>query len=296
MTLRYRSYAKINLYLDVLNRRRDGIHHIETIFQTVGLHDDLRFTPAEKGISLTCSDPRLPTGEDNLVVRAARLLQRETDTTKGVAIHLEKRIPLAAGLAGGSGNAAATLVALDTLWKLNLAPAKLARLALRLGSDVPYCLRGGTMAATGRGERLTPLSRLRGVWYVLAHPDLAISAGAAYGHPALTRNTRPRFAGRTRDFRIALRALADGDLPRLCFNRLVEPLMVDYPELARLRVRLLRGGCVAALVSGSGPTVFGLCLSHEAARHAAKTLEDVRTTVTHGVPFGIRRTAGPSAG
>ena len=293
MTIYYRSYAKLNLYLDVLNRRRDGFHNIETIFQTVGLHDDLRFSLTASDVTLSCSEPRLPNGEGNLIVRAAELLRRETGTVAGASIHLDKRIPLAAGLAGGSGNAAATLVALNALWDLGLPPAKLAGFALRLGSDVPYCLHGGTMAATGRGERLTALPRLRGVWYVLAHPGLEISAGTAFGHPRLTHNAQSRFAGRTRDFRQALRALAGGDLPRVLHNRLAEPLLTEYPELAELRDRLLASGCADAIVSGSGPTVFGVCDSHKAAVRAADSLGDVRTTVAHGVPFGVREIAEP---
>lgn len=161
----YRSYAKINLYLDVLGRRRDDYHNIETIFQSVDLADELFFSDQPSRITLVCSVPELGTVESNLVYRAATLLKERTGCPLGARIQLEKRIPIAAGLAGGSSNAAATLVALNTLWNLRLTANAIRTLALELGSDVPYCTVGGTMAAMRRGEDLRPLppSRAHGL-------------------------------------------------------------------------------------------------------------------------------------
>ncbi len=216
----YHSYAKINLYLDVLNRRSDGFTNIETIFQTVSLCDELRFQPADAGIHFSCNMPSLADPSSNLVCRAANLLQEQTGCVKGIAIHLEKRIPIAAGLAGGSGNAAATLIALNALWGLNLEEAQQEKIAAQLGSDVPYCLHGGTVAATGRGERMEILDPVEIQWIVLVHPPLAITAGHAYGHPRLTRNMETTVGGKTGAFRRALGDLRNGQIAALIANRM----------------------------------------------------------------------------
>lgn len=284
----YRSFAKVNLYLDVLNRRRDGFHDIETIFQTVSLCDELTVAPAGT-LTLTCSNPNLETGPGNLVWRAATLLREVTGCTAGAALHLEKKIPLAAGLAGGSGDAAATLIGLNGLWDLGLTARRLARLALRLGSDVPYCLHGGTVAARGRGEQMADLPALPRTWMVLVHPDREISAAEAYGHPGLVRNLEPRFAGWTRGLRAARWALLKGQTASVVRNTLADPLIAQYPELGEIRESLKRLGCAAAAVSGSGPTVFGLCAGEEEAHRVAKALTGVRTTVVHTVSHGVTR-------
>ena len=151
-------YAKINLTLEILGKRADGFHEVRTVMQTVGLADRLEVSAAAD-LSFTCSDPALAT-PDNLVYRAARLLQAEYAVRTGAALRLEKRIPVAAGLGGGSSDAAATIVALNRLWNLQLSLTEQRRLAARLGSDVPFILTGGTALATGRGERITPLPPL----------------------------------------------------------------------------------------------------------------------------------------
>ena len=212
--LTFRSHAKINLYLDVLDRRPDGFHNIETIFQTVSLADELTVAEAPSGVVLTCSRPDLDCGPGNLVCRAAALLLARTGCVRGARIHLEKHIPVAAGLAGGSGNAAATLDALNRLWKLGLTPAQLQAFGLELGSDVPYCLVGGTQGATGRGEQLVPLPPVPQTWCVLAHPPIQVSTAAVYHSPRLFRNTETPSAGRTRTFQCALDALSAGDWAR----------------------------------------------------------------------------------
>ncbi len=287
--LHYRSYAKINLYLDVLRRRRDGFHNIETIFQTVSLCDQLTFAEERSHILLTCSDPDLDSGEGNLVYRAAELLRAETGCTLGARIHLEKAIPIAAGLAGGSGNAAATLVALNKLWDLRLSDARLRGLALRLGSDVPYCTHGGTVAATRRGEDLDPLPELPPTWLVLVHPPIAVSASRTYNHPQLERNPAPAFAGRTRGFRDALRAVSRGDVAQAVFNRMERPVFHDQPQLAETTQRLRDLGCPAAAMSGSGPTLFGLCTDQRQARAVAEAVTDYPTSVVATVRVGVER-------
>lgn len=266
-TLVCRSFAKVNLYLDVLPRRADGFHNIETVFQTVGLWDELSFAPAGDGeVSLTCSRGDLSTGPDNLVRRAAALLNREAGTRHGARIHLDKRIPVAAGLAGGSGNAAAALAALSTLWGLDFTRPRLARLALELGSDVPYCLTGGLMAGTLRGEEIHPLPPAPETWFVLVHPPVAVSTRDAYNHPLLEKNAERPFAGKTASFRRALRALAAGDLSGTLFNRMEAPIFQTHPQLAGIKAALLGAGCAAAVMSGSGPTVYGVCPSQDEAQ------------------------------
>ncbi len=289
VSILYRSYAKINLYLEVLRRRRDGYHAIETIFQSVGLADELHFTERASGIALTCSTSELDSGEANLVHRAATLLQRKTDCSQGARIHLEKKIPIAAGLAGGSGNAAATLLALNHLWDLGLTLAELQRLALELGSDVPYCMIGGTMAAGGRGEQLTPLADVPAAWAVLLHPPMAVSASRVYNSPKLRLSGEKSFAGRTASFRRAIAALQRGDLPGVVFNRMEEVVFDEQPHLAAAKQRLIEAGCCAAAMSGSGPTIFGLCASKQEALAAAAAFDGESVSVVNAVPMGLER-------
>ncbi|MCC6699324.1 MAG: 4-(cytidine 5'-diphospho)-2-C-methyl-D-erythritol kinase [Candidatus Hydrogenedentes bacterium] len=273
-----RSHAKINLYLDVLRKRRDGYHHIETIFQTVSLADKLDFEPRASGLSMECTNPGLQAGDDNLVMRAARALQAATGCALGAHIYLDKRIPLAAGLAGGSGNAAATLWALNQLWETRLPAARLHRIAATLGADVPYCLVGGTVAATGRGEIMSALPALPKTWIILLHPELAVSTKAVYTSPHLEKSSERPFAGRTPSFRKAIRAIREGDFAAGIFNRMETAVFRMHPELAELKAALLHAGCKAAAMSGSGPTVFGVCDSEAQARQVAGALPGIRTT------------------
>ena len=285
----YRSYAKINLYLGVLNRRRDGFHNIETIFQTVSLFDELVVEPVREGIVLECSNPALPCDSGNLVYRAAEMMREEHGVTSGVRLLLRKSIPLAAGMAGGSGNAAATLIALNEVWDLQLPLARLRTMALALGSDVPYCLHGGTMAATRRGEELAVLDPLPETWIVLVHPRLEVSAGSVYSSPLLRRSAEPPFAGRTRSFRRVLRALHAGDIPGAVHNAMEAAVFSRHPELSDLKGRLLTLGCAAAAMSGSGPTVFGLARSKSHAEEVAGHLSERNASIVCPVPQGVRR-------
>ena len=285
----YRSFAKINLYLDVLRRRRDGYHDIETIFQTVDLGDELHFSEYPRRVSLSCSDPALDAGDSNLVFQAATLLRERTGCSQGARILLDKRIPIAAGLAGGSGNAAATLAALNQLWGLHVGDMEIRRLALELGSDVPYCMTGGTLAATGRGERMTPLSPLKKTWFVLLHPEIEVSASRVYNSAALEFSTEKPFAGMTRSFRRAIRDAERGDLAQAVFNRMEGAVFADHSRLAEAKQALLDRGCLAAAMSGSGPTLFGICTSRAKAQRIADTFGDYRTSVICTVPVAIER-------
>ena len=266
----WRSFAKINLYLDVLRKRRDGYHNIETIFQTVNLYDELTFVN-DNHLSMTCSGAGLDTGRSNLVYRAAALLQEETGCMRGARIHLEKRIPIAAGLAGGSGNAAATLSALNKLWDLRLPLGRLTRLARVLGSDVSYCLYGGTMAGTQRGEELSALPPIQNVWFVLAHPSAAMSAVSAYNHALL--ETFANRLSRENAHSEKQSEPSQREIFLSSFNRMEKPVFAEHKTLFDIKEILLKAGCDAVAMSGSGPTLFGVCHSQRDALKVAELLK-----------------------
>ncbi len=289
VTLAYRAYAKINLYLDVLNKRRDGYHDIETIFQSVSLADELVFSERQSRLSLACSLPELDSGDENLVMRAAKLLRQRSGCRLGARIRLVKAIPIAAGLAGGSSDAATALLALNHLWELGWSRAQLHTLAQELGSDVPYCIVGGTVAATRRGDELRSLEPLPTTWFVLLHSDVSVSTTRVYSSPKLTRRQDKPFAGRTPTFRKTLRALESGHLEQVVFNRMEGPVFANHPHLANVKRRLLDSGCLAAAMSGSGATLFGVCTSRKHATRIADSFTDYKTSVVCSVPTCVER-------
>lgn len=287
--LGYRAYAKLNLYLEVLDERPDGYHNIETIFQTIDLGDDLYFTEHRSAVTLTCDSKEIDTGEENLAHRAATLLKRRFDRRQGVSIAIIKRIPVAAGLAGGSADAAATLVALNHLWDLGLDRARLCELALELGSDVPYCVVGGTVAATGRGEELEPLPPLSHAWFLLLHPPLAVSTSRIYHHPRLSRGPARPPNGRTDGLERALAGLERGDFTGAVHNGMESVVFYEHPQLKEWKSRLMEGGALAAAMSGSGPTLFGMFRAKRDAQKAAGAFPDVKTSLVRPVKVGVER-------
>ncbi|MFO0925608.1 MAG: 4-(cytidine 5'-diphospho)-2-C-methyl-D-erythritol kinase [Gemmataceae bacterium] len=264
--------AKVNLFLEVLGRRPDGYHDLATLMVTVGLFDTLELRPAASGaVTLHCDHPGLSTGADNLVCRAARLMRDRFGVGAGVDLRLTKRIPLAAGLAGGSSDAAATLAGLNRLWRLGLDDATLGRLGAELGSDVTFFFSAPAAWCTGRGEIVAPTPIGRPLYLVLACPPVGLSTASVFG--ALTLPDRPV------DGEPIRRALADGDvteLGRLLFNRLEEPAMRLCPEVARLRARLAELGPAGVLMSGSGSTVFALAADADHAECLSRALTAVK--------------------
>ena len=247
--------AKINLALEVAGKRPDGYHEVAMIMQSVSLHDTLILSLQESDITLMCDRPELPCDHSNLAYRAAELLRREVGVARGVKIELNKRIPLAAGLAGGSTDAAAVLKGLNRLWGLALSPVELEQLAARLGSDVPFCLWGGTSLATGRGEILTPLPDFAGHGVVLANPPLHVSTALVYG------NYRGAVGNRRRDIFPLRRSIEQQDFAAVAdtlFNDLETVTVPAYPQVAEIKEQLLQAGAAGVLMSGSGPTVFAL--------------------------------------
>jgi len=255
------SPCKVNLLLNTLGRRADGFHDLETVMQPLRLFDRLVFARAPQGIQLSCNVPGLPTDGRNLVHRAAALFLEALEIQEGVRVELEKNIPLAAGLGGGSGNAATTLLGLNELFGGPLAPAGLLGLAASLGSDVPFFLQGQPALATGRGERIEPLEpfpALKGAAFVLIYPGFGISTPWAYQQLARfpeAVNGRP---GRARELVSRLQGADLAAAGAAFYNALELPALEKYPLLALFQEFLRENGATAALMSGSGSTTFAV--------------------------------------
>jgi 4-diphosphocytidyl-2-C-methyl-D-erythritol kinase len=262
------SCCKVNLLLNILGKRPDGFHEVETLMHPVALYDRLSFDRSDKDIKLTCSDPILPVHSRNLVYRAAALFLKKAAINEGVRIHLEKRIPISAGLGGGSGNAAATFLALNELFGHPLAPADLHEMAASLGSDIPFFLQSRPALAVGRGEVIQPLEffpALRDTHIFLIHPGFGISTAWAYQHLAHFPQAQKGRPGRAEKLAATLRA---GDLAaagRELYNSLEAPALNKYPLLELFQEFLRDNGAWAALMSGSGSTTFALVQTEAAA-------------------------------
>lgn len=267
--LTLKAYAKINLALDVLSKRADGYHEVAMVMQTIDLADIVRFNNQDGDITVTANIPALACDDSNLAYRAAALLKEKFGVAQGVHISLEKNIPMAAGLAGGSADAAAVLAGLNCLWNLGLSSERLCELGAALGSDVPFCLRGGTMLAEGRGEKLTRLPSLPECFVVLAKPAIGVSTAWVYGNfCAEVVNDRP-------DIGSILACLENGDLPgvagRVC-NVLESVTIPEHPVIGKIKKHMYDYGVIASLMSGSGPTVFGLTPQADKAEFIAEKL------------------------
>jgi len=260
--------AKINLSLNITGIRSDGYHELETIMQTVALADRLVFRAKERGISIYYAPNLNPAGSDDLVYQAALLLQEYTNCQKGIYILLEKHIPVSAGLAGGSANAAATLKGLNQLWNLGLTKAQVLSLGERLGADVPFCLTGGTVLARGKGEQLMVLPSLPPWGVVLVNPSFSISTAQIYqAYDQMNLKCPP---SNTQALVEAVRQKDLKGVAGLLYNAL-EPVTASiYPEIVLFKQELItKTGALGANMSGSGPTVFGLYPDLEAADFAA---------------------------
>lgn len=248
--------AKINLSLDVIRRRDDGYHELEMVMTMIDLADrvDL-FAVDHPTIRIESSSGLIPTDSRNLVYRAAALLKERYRIPYGVSIYIQKNIPVAAGLAGGSSDAAATLRGLNRLWNLGLTLDELARIGAEVGSDVPFCLYGGTALATGRGEKLTPLPSPPACWVVLAKPFVNVSTKEVYEALDVSQiRRRPR----TKEMVQAVKAQDYDKICQLAYNVLEPVTMNMYPEVRLYKQLITRFGADAVLMSGSGPTVFAL--------------------------------------
>jgi 4-diphosphocytidyl-2-C-methyl-D-erythritol kinase len=272
MKVTCQSWAKINLLLRVCGRRDDGFHELQTIFQTVDLADQLSFATLALGpTQLEVSGSEAPSGEDNLVLRAVKALEEHCGTQlPPLRIALKKCIPVGAGLGGGSSNAAATLVALNRMLQLGFDRERLERIGAELGADVPLFIRGGTQLGRGRGDQLEPLPSLDSTPLVLVKPDFSISTTEAYGL-LKGRELPPPLTEMELGERIA--ALRQGNWAAVLENTFEDALADHYPALAQIKDTLLSHGCIAALLSGSGSTVFGIAPDRKAARAIADRLK-----------------------
>jgi 4-diphosphocytidyl-2-C-methyl-D-erythritol kinase len=263
-----RAPAKVNLFLEVLGKRADSYHEIATLMVAVTLHDLLTFKEDASGeVRLACDRADLPGGADNLVVRAALLLQQRTGCRRGAAITLRKRIPIAAGLAGGSSDAAATLTGLNRLWRLGLSREELAGLGAELGSDVPFFFSPPAAWCTGRGEKVMPVPLGSPLWFVLLCLPWGLATADVYR--AVTVPERPA------DGSGVLRAAAAGNVEALgrgLFNRLWEPAVRLRPKLTEWLNRLDVPGALGRAMSGSGTSLFALCHDRRQALRVARGL------------------------
>ena len=280
-----RARAKVNLGLEVLGRRGDGYHELSTLLCAIDLWDRVTLRRAPAGITLACDGSEVPTTEENLAWRAASLVRQEVSPGGGVGIHLRKAIPVAAGLGGGSADAAAVLVGLDRLWGRRIGVARLRRLAIALGMDVPFFLGQGPALATGRGEILRRVPVRRTIPLVVVNP----------GFPLATREVYARLGpsdlssgDAVRALRAALGQGAAAVAARI-LNGLERAVTSIWPGLAQVKAALVEAGCLGAVMSGSGPTVVGIASSEATARQAAARLRTRPWRV-----FVARTVSGPA--
>lgn len=269
--------AKINLTLDILGKRPDHYHEVAMVMQQIELSDVLtvRLGAKGEGIQLISDVPGLPNVECNLAYKAAKLVMDKFAVRQGVYMELTKRIPIAAGLAGGSSDAAAVILAFNELFALGLNDDELCALGAEIGSDVPFCMKGGTMLATGRGEILERLPAMPPCYVILAKPQVSISTAWAYqNYNAASVNVHPQNTE-------IIKCLRKGDLQsigKLLCNVLESVTIKEHAEIAMIKQMMLEHGAMASLMSGSGPTVFGLTPDEDKAKYIVKKLECLPNT------------------
>ena len=268
---RIKAYAKINLGLDVVRRLENGYHEVKMVMQTVGIYDVLDFKRIQNGIVITTDSGELPTNEDNLIYKAAKLMMEQYHICEGVEIHLEKHIPIAAGMAGGSTDAAATLKGMNRLFDLGCTLKDLMELGVKIGADVPYCVMGGTALAEGIGEKLTPLAPAPDCYVLVAKPDINVSTKYVYEHlDAQEIIKHPDIDG-------MVEAIAEESLQGILdrMENVLETVTVSaYPVIQTIKDRMKELGAINSLMSGSGPTVFGIFVEKDMARRAYEKLEE----------------------
>lgn len=265
-----KAYAKVNLGLDVVRRLPDGYHQVKMVMQSVGIHDELTMEKTEKGIVLTTDSEELPTGGNNLICKAVKLMQETYGIREGVRIHLRKQIPIAAGLAGGSTDAAAAMKGMNRLFALNISTQRLMELGVAIGADVPYCILGGTALAEGIGEKLTRLMDMPDCFILAAKPDINVSTKYVYEHLDAQGIIRhPDIDG-------MVKAIEAGNLQGILdrMENVLETVTISaWPVVEELKRRMLGLGAEKSLMSGSGPTVFGIFTEKAKAEAACEQLE-----------------------
>jgi len=265
------AHAKINLSLDVIGKRQDGYHEVRMIMQTIALHDEVIVESKDAGIEVECDKPWVPGGSDNIAYKAANLMMERYKIESGVGIKILKRIPVAAGLAGGSADAAAVIKGMNELFSLNLDEAELMGIGKQVGADVPFCIKGGTMLSEGIGEKLTQIPSFQGVDIVLVKPKVGVSTAWVYNNLKLDKiSSRP-------DTDLLIKAISDRNIVCLAHNmkNVLETVTIEkYEVINDIKNELLRLGALGSMMSGSGPSVFGIFEDGKKAHLAYERLND----------------------
>lgn len=265
-----KAYAKINLGLDVVRRLENGYHEVKMVMQTVGIYDELTLTRTEEGITVTTDKEELPTDDGNLIYKAAKIMMETYHIEGGIHIHLKKNIPIAAGMAGGSTDAAATFKGINRLYDLDCTLEELMKLGVKVGADVPYCVLGGTALAEGIGEKLTSLNTAPDCYVLVAKPPINVSTKYVYEHlDAEGIEEHPDIDGMVEAI---WEESLQGILDRMG-NVLESVTEKKYPIIAELKNKMKELGALNSLMSGSGPTVFGIFIDERIAREAFETLK-----------------------
>ena len=274
--LQLKAYGKINLGLDVIRKRPDGYHDLDMIMQMVDVYDDVIIEKkAGEEIVVKADAAVLSNGKDNLAYMAAKMLFDEFGIKSGVEITIHKRIPIAGGMAGGSSDCATTLIGINEMFNLGLSKQQLMERGVKLGADVPYCVLGGTAIARGIGEVLTPLPTPPQCHVIIAKPPISVSTAYVYGHIRLGEITkRPDIEQMT----LAIKEQDLNKLSDLLYNVMEEVTVSEYPVIEKLKSIMLENGALNSIMSGSGPTVFGLFDDREKAQAAMKALDSKELT------------------
>ena len=289
--IQLKALAKINLVLDVLRRREDGYHEVKMIMQTIGLHDDLEIRKTKTpGIQVKTNLYYLPTNENNLVYKAAKLLMDEFQIQDGVSIQLKKRIPVAAGMAGGSSDGAAVLWGINQMYGLGLSMQALMERGVRLGADVPYCIQRGTALAEGIGEKLSVLPPLPKCTILIAKPGISVSTKFVYEN-LHANDLKPE---QHPDVDSMIEAMRQKDLGLLCsrMGNVLETVTIPaYPVINEIKRTMMDNGAIGSMMSGSGPTVFGIFDSPVAAKQAMKAVRAAKLAkqICLTTPYNVKR-------
>lgn len=289
--IQLKALAKINLGLDVLRRREDGYHEVKMIMQTIGLHDDLEIRKTKTpGIQVKTNLYYLPTNENNLVYKAAKLLMDEFQIQDGVSIQLKKRIPVAAGMAGGSSDAAAVLWGINQMYGLGLSMQALMERGVRLGADVPYCIQRGTALAEGIGEKLSVLPPMPKCTILIAKPGISVSTKFVYEN-LHANDLKPE---QHPDVDSMIEAMRQKNLGLLCsrMGNVLETVTIPaYPVINEIKRTMMDNGAIGSMMSGSGPTVFGIFDSPVAAKQAMKAVRAAKLAkqICLTTPYNVKR-------
>lgn len=266
-----KSRAKINLSIDVLGKRNDGYHIVEMIMQTIDLYDYIEISERDDNkINIKSNNVNIPLNEDNIVYKASNLIKGKFNINKGLDIYIQKNIPVAAGMAGGSSNAAAILVGLNEMWNLNISEQDLMDIGLKLGADVPFCINGGASLAQGIGEKLTKINCLNGTYILVCKPDIFVSTAEVYKN--LDMNKVPKRPNN----KFLINCLENQEIKVLAENMvnvLESVTSNNYEDINKIKNIMIEYGALGSMMSGSGPTVFGLFDEYEKAIKASEYLK-----------------------